>query len=269
MRERDDRMIPDHPVYRTLRELGWELVLGFAIEVGRTTLRADAVLLFQGGVLAVLEVRTRRQGDNVESRQPVRLAEVLGAPLALLVLGDVVYQLRDVPGVVPGRLHTLPTPEATLELLGPLKRLFVRPVPPCVTVATAVANWKANGATRTGVTYLPAVEFYADEYEMVCPRVPLTQCTLIGGIFEGILRETAVAKRAPKARSLKLQGLIDWCTANGFLTVGIGACTPHDIRKSRNALHPNLFVRTPVGHAVATNVARALATAVDDLNATV
>ncbi|GBF03870.1 hypothetical protein DAERI_010042 [Deinococcus aerius] len=260
-------------VVDSLERSGWEVVREYAVESGTRTLRADAVLLFEGVILAVVEVKaTRSRGDDqATSRQLNRLAELLGAPLALLWRNGAVFQLRDIPGVVRGRLQSFPPPGEILQLLGPLRQLFSKRLATCQAVTRAVQDWRSGGATRTGNTYLPAIEFYANEHQTVCAQVPLTQCVLIGGMLEGMLRETAVAKDpAGKHKKKSLADLITWCTTNGYISAGTGAITPDAVRNSRNALHPNLFVTSPtISHAIASNAAQALAAAVRELNASV
>lgn len=276
---------------------------GFRVpdEVDGRSLRADAVLLVQGRLVALVEIVAQDRPDLRKAHQLLRLASLLGAPLALLRTpqgwfhvfeglptltgeGDLVRQSSLAFGSVRSiSLQRIDLRVRVRQLVRVLN-LATRP-PICQVVDQAVSEWKRGGGSRPAATSSAALAYYHSEFMALCAQasLPLSQCVLIGGLFEAVLQDFTAVKRiavppkpTPGRRPSKKPGRVPKPTLgvylkevqrHGYLSGSVRGQTPKVIVDSRNRLHPAVFSASPVvGRAVAANSADVLLWAVQQLN---
>lgn len=257
---------------RILKEQQWQAEFEYTVRFGNRVLRADAVLFLEGRIVAVIEVKARMRGDETAATTQVRLlAQALGAPYAFLWTGQDVIDV----GVMTMSLLRLPTFPTPAGLRGKLKQVFgwTGTVALCKDVSSAVQLWQREGGSRIASVTSGALAYYHGEFEKICHQhdTPLIQCVLIGGMYEGMLRDVLAHHSVPKSTGKATLGvLIDRACAAGYLTPAITDQAPKVIADNRNSLHPDAYAANPiVGSGIAANSAAALIQAVTHLNTVV
>lgn len=249
-----------------LNQNSWSYLTEYKVKIGGRQRIADFVLFYESAILAVIEIKQNYSRREEASKQIIDLAGEIGAPLAYIWDGREFHEMRNVSGSLHPPFQFFPKPDTMLDFLGSLRSIFLSDLPECKIVRDAYDSWLGIGSTKLTGRHSSAVDFYICEYLRICPKVPLSQCVLLGAMFEGILKDVALMK-GHTAASGKLDTLINQTVLAGLIEAGTGDLTPHIIRLSRNALHPDAFIKhSMVGQGISRNSALALSKAIEDLN---
>lgn len=263
-------------------------------------LRADLVVLFQERIVAVVTVTAGGRVDLEAVVQTRRLAALLGAPLALIrtrrgwaevvnaesslrddLLPDEADFLEDevlgfaVADVTSARfllLRAINLPRRVTTLLRSLAQILnIAPHPPalCQTVKEAVRLWQMGAGATPGTRNAGALTYLHSEFAAACgvQSLPLTQCVLIGAMFEAILQDFTLIQSIPITRPRPTLGTyIGAVQASGRLLGSAPDLLPGLIADNRNRLHPDVYRRDPnISRGLAVNSADVLLWAVQNL----
>ncbi len=273
----------------------------FTVQDEGQTLRADAVVLFMDRIVAVVAVTDQAQPDPERALQLQQLAELLGAPLPLIrsargwseVLDAESGRLYDVlngesnplktgivafmvlPGLSPRAflLASIDLRRRVTDLLRQLAQalgLAARPAV-CQVVDQAVQEWRAGkGADPAAVNAAPLAYLHS-EFAAMCGNraVPLSQCVLIGALFEGVLQDFTTVKGIPVRGTFPTLGTyLGAVDRRGHLRGAPRHMLPRIIVDHRNRVHPDNFRSNPgVSLGLVVNSADVLLWAVRELNA--
>lgn len=261
---------------RTLKQLierhEWEAEYDYNIRLGWRKLHADAVLLYQGRIVAVVEaiseekLRMREEAEDAVPGQLKLLASLLGASIALVTTEQRILEFQ----LGTGQFLYLSSFPTIAQIRQQIAGWFGRQVDQlCLDVSNTVSTWQGGGGSRIACPCAGALNYYHDEFKQICsqPQAPLTQCILIGGMYESVLRDVLDALRVPVPPRATLGRLIRVAEAASLLNPLTTSMQPQLIANNRNALHPDAFVSHPgVAHGIAANSAAAFDQAVMHLN---